>query len=302
MCEMWIKRRLYSRSLCGMRCGVLALLLFCTTFIALQSANYSNSFFFPVRQTFQRLKHVITTWKMATTHTYEIRSTKNLTEPVQIPFEFLLTSTACENSKFDGRKPYIIAMILSNADHFKQREAVRQTWANKLYSNYTKLVHVFILGRNPAAVVVETATQLNSVSNSSVASYGERLLLESIMFDDIVLANFLDVYTNLTLKTLAGLYWIQQHCSSASSLLYVLKIDDDVLFNPFLLRRKLTSDSEILENGRQTKSELPQETSRFTKTFFCFVHAHAEPIRDPRNRWYVPKENYLSSRYPGNLQ
>ncbi len=51
-------------------------------------------------------------------------------------------------------------------------------------------------------------------------------------YGDLVQENFIDSYRNLTLKTLMGIRWASIHCSNAK---FVVKIDDDVIINPFYL-------------------------------------------------------------------
>ena len=55
-------------------------------------------------------------------------------------------------------------------------------------------------------------------------------------YGDIVLADFVDTYSNLTLKTLSMLKWINTYCDDAD---YFLKADDDVFVNIPLLVHEL---------------------------------------------------------------
>ncbi|XP_076039159.1 uncharacterized protein LOC143024258 [Oratosquilla oratoria] len=59
---------------------------------------------------------------------------------------------------------------------------------------------------------------------------------EARNYNDIIMDNFQDSYKNLTLKTLASLHWLLQHCPKVP---YILKIDDDVLLNVRALQRLL---------------------------------------------------------------
>lgn len=62
------------------------------------------------------------------------------------------------------------------------------------------------------------------------------LIDENKLHNDIVQENFLDTYKNLTLKTIMGLKWVSDYCGNAS---YAMKIDDDVVVNPFFLLKYL---------------------------------------------------------------
>ena len=50
--------------------------------------------------------------------------------------------------------------------------------------------------------------------------------------DDIVFANIVDTYDNLTLKVLYGFSWAVRYCSNFD---FIVKLDTDVFFNPFAL-------------------------------------------------------------------
>ena len=64
---------------------------------------------------------------------------------------------------------------------------------------------------------------------------------------DVIFANMVDTYYNLTLKVLFGLSWAAQHCPSFE---FVVKVDSDVFLNPFTLidyfyKRNLLSDNNM---------------------------------------------------------
>jgi len=56
---------------------------------------------------------------------------------------------------------------------------------------------------------------------------------------DILQSNFSDTYRNLSIKAVAGLKWVTEHCRSAK---YVLKTDDDTFVNVYLLLQLLTME------------------------------------------------------------
>lgn len=57
---------------------------------------------------------------------------------------------------------------------------------------------------------------------------------EKRLYDDLIVANFMDSYDNLTLKTMATLEWIDTYCNQSE---FVLKTDDDMFINvPNLLK------------------------------------------------------------------
>lgn len=53
----------------------------------------------------------------------------------------------------------------------------------------------------------------------------EGIEMEKHLYDDIVVANFMDSYDNLTLKTMASLEWVDTYCNQSE---HILKTDDDM--------------------------------------------------------------------------
>lgn len=106
--------------------------------------------------------------------------------------------------------PYLVVLILSTFGAKEERNSIRNTWLNSvwtnLHPNFT-VKHIFILGLKNR--------------NEELA-----ILHESKMFKDILSSNFIDSYENLTLKVLIGLNWINKNCEHTK---YVLKADDDTL-------------------------------------------------------------------------
>jgi beta-1,3-galactosyltransferase 1 len=58
---------------------------------------------------------------------------------------------------------------------------------------------------------------------------------ESLANNDIVQGKFFDSYHNLTFKGVLWLRWVKEHCARAET---VLKLDDDVFVNTFMLANK----------------------------------------------------------------
>jgi len=130
--------------------------------------------------------------------------------------------------------PYLLALIPSEPSHFKTRKAIRETmgrYANIMTKDVPDLPKrkwsvkfLFVLGRNE-----RTDTD-------------QRVRNESKTFGDILQADFVDSYYNLTRKMLVSMNWISFYCSDVT---YILKFDEDVFVNiPLLvefLQRKPTS-------------------------------------------------------------
>ena len=106
----------------------------------------------------------------------------------------------------------------------------------------------------------------------------KEILEESRVYGDIVQGSFMDTYRNLTMKTIMGYRWSSEHCANAD---YLVLKDEDYRFNFGNLFNYLKSQKEkdsvfighLIKNG-------------------------AEVIRDPKNKWYVSREEFPQKTYP----
>jgi len=109
----------------------------------------------------------------------------------------------------------IIAFVLSTADHYERRILIRKTWANSAYYNLPN-------GTASLSTIFAVGLMHDEAVNSCVRN-------ESKAYGDILLMNNIDAYSNLVTKVKLALAWIHRYSNAA----YVLKVDDDVVLNPF---------------------------------------------------------------------
>lgn len=105
--------------------------------------------------------------------------------------------------------------------------------------------------------------------------------MESRMHGDIVVEDFVDSYTNLTLKSVFLLKWVHKYCPTAK---FVMKVDDDIFVNVLNLQ-------QTLMNKTVTKTPL------LTGNLIC----GARPIHDQWSKWYTPKYMFREGKYPNYL-
>lgn len=101
---------------------------------------------------------------------------------------------------------------------------------------------------------------------------------ESNLFGDILQGTFLEHYRNLTYKHLMGLRWASIACTKAS---YILKVDDDIVFNLEKTYKLLKSNNINLDN-----------------TILGYMLNDTRPRRNKENKWYVTWDEYPKSVYP----
>ena len=113
----------------------------------------------------------------------------------------------------------LFVFIFSLPDNSHYRQLIRDTWLNQTLFSAKSLQHVFLLAHDDK-------------------SNGTKLMLEAEANNDIVLLDMRESFCHLTLKALAGLQLAGDICPHAS---FVMKADDDVLINMFMLQEKLHS-------------------------------------------------------------
>lgn len=64
------------------------------------------------------------------------------------------------------------------------------------------------------------------------------------MYSDMIVFDFKDHYQNLTLKSALMLQWAVERCAHHLEEMMLFKTDDDVLVNPWILRRVVQENSE----------------------------------------------------------
>jgi beta-1,3-galactosyltransferase 1 len=105
------------------------------------------------------------------------------------------------------------------------------------------------------------------------------VLSEAQKYGDIVVEDFIDIYTNLTLKSVFMLKWVVNHCSSAQ---FVLKTDDDMLINVRGLIKEL--------NNTKYKPSQPM--------IMGMILTRSSPFRSNSSKWYLPSWLYPEHRLP----
>ena len=149
---------------------------------------------------------------------------------------------------------FVSVIVSSAVDNVERRQVIRQTWASD------HKVH-FVIGR-------PTNSSLQTMIDQEAARYG-----------DIIQASFADTYRNLTYKSVAGLAWFRDYCTSP----FMLKIDDDLYVNVKGVERFL-----------KTEAKLQNE-------IYCQIARHAQVIRSPKShysKWLVTRQEYSGDHYP----
>lgn len=161
------------------------------------------------------------------------------------------------------RTPFLVLMVHVATRNEAGRDAIRKTWGNE------KLV----LGQQ-----VETVFVLGLPGGADAEQQQEKLQQENLQHHDLIQSNFQDSYHNLTIKTMMMLEWLAARCITAS---YVMKIDSDIFLHVQNLVKLLLDPSTAQQNYMTG-----------------LVWWHSPVLRNPFNKFYMPKTVIAESEYP----
>ncbi|KAL0811643.1 hypothetical protein ABMA28_009095 [Loxostege sticticalis] len=125
-------------------------------------------------------------------------------------FQLLIEPSSSQSLCQGVEEVPLLVMVSSAPSHLDSRQAIRQTWAQKLPT-------FFVLGLDSPEIDEEMVD----------------IYIEAKLYGDMVVYDFADHYQNLTLKTALMLQWSQRRCPQAEAL---FKTDDDVFVNPWTFR------------------------------------------------------------------
>lgn len=152
---------------------------------------------------------------------------------------------------------------LTDSDDKDRRTLLRHTAFNEEYYSKLNVEHVFVIG-----------------SSGSGESNGQ-LEFENVTHRDIIQSTVLEDYRTLTMKNLVVWEWIEDNCYHAD---YVVKLDSDVLVNPFIFEDYIMS----ITDGETTQS----------LRGFIYPERLRQVHRSPLSKFYLSRETYNSGVYP----
>lgn len=114
--------------------------------------------------------------------------------------------------------PYVLVVVPSVHDHTKEREFIRNTWGSPAYG-----VRMW-----PGAESMDKSVKLVFFLGVGRSWNRSAVWTESRLYGDIVMADLVDSYRNLSLKMGAVLHWSATFCPGAR---HLLKVDEDTVVN-----------------------------------------------------------------------
>ncbi|XP_050530851.1 uncharacterized protein LOC126899741 [Daktulosphaira vitifoliae] len=237
-------------------------------------------------------------------------------------------------------------------NHAENRKAIRMTWMSR-YGDHVSTAFLLGIPNKTDAPKAKKNGEINDNSweyfspiagdnDENVINLSDenlspdidwelqkRILLENRKYRDIVQTNVRDTYSNLTLKSIAALEWIQEFCPSAH---YVLKTDDDMFIDVQRLllfihnyeinewKKKRKKPEDVLLDKKQTKTLVKNSNLTKNNTLvssdLSFSHnpqislvsdepviwgrlaKNWKPIRQPSSKYFVSRQQYKKPVYP----
>lgn len=156
-----------------------------------------------------------------------------------------------------GKEMDLVIIIMSAPTHLEARMAIRQTWGH--FGQRSDISILFMLG-------------------ATMDSKMETILRkEQKTYNDVIRGKFLDSYSNLTLKTISTLEWVDNYCSKVK---FLLKTDDDMFINVPRLQAftiKHARDKNVIF-GRLAKKW--------------------KPIRNKKSKYFVSQAQFKHAVFP----
>ncbi|XP_067661364.1 beta-1,3-galactosyltransferase 1-like isoform X1 [Haliotis asinina] len=163
-------------------------------------------------------------------------------------YSFSINSHQCESDD-----PEVLIIVHSKPDFFQKRMVIRETFGSENRVDGTSISVVFMLGR---------------VTNHTLQVQLEQ---EAFSYGDMIQGNFIDHYKNMTHKHVMAMHWVGERCNNIKT---IVKIDDDVIVNPFNLVYYL------------------KRTTKHHNTIHGIVLNSEQPFRNPHAKYYIPYAQY----------
>ncbi|XP_013101136.2 beta-1,3-galactosyltransferase brn [Stomoxys calcitrans] len=183
-------------------------------------------------------------------------------------FEYMVDNYSCENYK---KELMAIIIVTSYVGHDELRSAHRNAISQAKLSE---------MGMQRVFLLATISRREHFITQSQIFNEQQR-------FGDLLQGNFLEAYRNLSYKHIMGLEWAARRCSKAK---FIIKIDDDIVYDVFHLKRYL--ESLELENHELTTSNA---------LLAGYILDEKPVIRNEQNKWYVSPEEYNFNVYPSYL-
>ena len=196
-------------------------------------------------------------------HGDNISTVSQLTLNSPFAFKLLINNpSVCIRSVIEGSLRLLV-YVHSASTNLKKRQSIRQTWGSRsLLMRYNSSI-IFVIG------VSKDVHHTNLIRR------------ESEEYSDIIQAEFIDSYRNLSKKGLIALRWIVEYCPHVD---FILKTDDDILVD---IPRLFMSINSVI--GPKYGKE---------RVIVCHKWINMGIIREKKSKWYISEQEIAGKRFP----
>ena len=189
---------------------------------------------------------------------YNSHFTPHITKDLYKPGYRITNSDVCDDIH---ENVLVTILVISAPDHFKQREAIRNSWGKT--KDNKEVVFSFLVGLSD-----------NTTLDKDVAD-------ESAKNGDVIVNNIGDSYQNLSLKTISAFVWFRQFCSKAP---FLLKVDDDMFLQVDKLLKLIRLDLSNKNVG--------------AKSILGNIAKKWRPVRNPKSKYLIIMAEYPAEYFP----
>jgi hypothetical protein len=195
---------------------------------------------------------------------------------VELLNPFIYNFTTTEDDKCGNEHIDVMIVVKSRVSSIFHRQVIRNTWADeqrfKTRINVT-IKRVFVIGS-----CEENEECFEKVNN------------ESRRHRDIVQVDFIDRYSNNTIKTMSMFKWLVDNCAQAK---YAFFTDDDSYVSMKNLLHYLNDPVNDYLNV------LPSGFKPYDGRLYAgWVARNRFPDRNPKSKWGVTRQQYPFDKYP----
>ncbi|XP_018603504.1 beta-1,3-galactosyltransferase 2-like [Scleropages formosus] len=168
-----------------------------------------------------------------------------------------------EPEKCRSQSPFLVLVVPVAPRNRAVRDTIRRTWGNESLVPGVTIRRLFLLGLEDQKRGLQ-----------------KELHAESKEHHDLLQANFLDSYLNLTIKTMVMMEWLVTRCPNAS---YAAKVDTDMFLNVDFLVNTLLDPHTVQPKQNYITGAVMRK---------------ARVRRKKSSKFYVPRSVYRRDTYP----
>ena len=187
-------------------------------------------------------------------------------DPINTPiFAPIINSADKCDQEEENVSVFLLFMVKSKVENFKEREVIRKTWGNEYQYFGVPIRTMFLLGVRQNDIMLQ-----------------KQVMDEQDMYRDLIQEYFVDAYFNNTIKTMMGFKWVTKHCKNAK---FVMFVDDDY----FVATPKVIRYLEQKENAKDYN---------VNSFLIGYVWEFVIPLRHKSSKWYISLEEYPYRSWP----